>query len=65
MIEDIFESNNSPYPIQDAFVGSNDNVSGCKLINTDGTLTLEHGLEECGASMSYDEDTRKIVFTVS
>ena len=52
-------------PIQGAFVGSDDSVATCKLTNEGGTLTLEHGLEECGASMSYDEETRKIVFTVS
>ena len=65
MIDDIFHSNMSLNPIQGAFVGSDDSVATCKLTNEGGTLTLEHGLEECGASMSYDEETRKIVFTVS
>ena len=48
----------------DAFVGT-DASGGCGLTNTDGTLTLEHGLEECGTSMSYDEENQTIVFTVS
>ena len=65
MIDDIFHSNKSLNPIQDAFVGSDDNVAACKLTNLGGTLTLEHGLEECGTSMSYDEENQTIVFTVS
>ena len=60
-IHDLNELN----PIQDAFVGSDGSDSACKLTNTDGILTLEHGLEECGTSMSYDEQTQKIVFAVS
>ena len=50
---------------EDAFVGA-DSSGSCGLTNSSpGVLTMEHGLEECGTTMSYDEDSQKIIFTVS
>ena len=57
------------HPYNMAYVGdqgSSENApTNCLLSNSDGTLKISHGLEECGTTMEYDSATNQVHFTVS
>ena len=57
------------HPYNMAYVGdqvsSEDAPTNCLLSNSDGTLKISHGLEDCGTTMEYDSATNQVHFTVS
>lgn len=46
----------------DAYVGSDASAVGCQLKKTDEVLEIEHGLEECGTTMEFDQEAGYIKF---